>query len=284
MNSVEWYISQFPESMFLCAANNQREYAQHVITGRDKAARSHVLICTIMRNIDKVLPYTLARIEATRSLFEKSHVFIYENDSKDQTKNILKRIQDPDCTICSEDVHPEPYVDMKGVVRRRVMANARNKYLEFARKYTTNNLVDYIIILDADLLGGWSYHGLLNSIGQSIAWDVIGSNSIYYVEHETKWRRLFYDSWAFRPLNHPEELSDSEANLFMFNKGEKPIPVNSCFGGLAIYKPHFIWEGVNYTEEDCDHPTLHNVLRTMGYDICLNPSQITVYNKSQYVI
>lgn len=283
MNSTQWYISQFPEAMFLCSAQHQKAYAERVIAGRDKASRSHVLICTIMRNIDKVLPYTLARIEATRALFEKSHVFIYENDSRDQTKNILNRIQNPDYTIVSENIYPEPFVDMKGDVRRRVMANARNKYLEFARQYVQHDLVDYIIILDADLLGGWSYNGILNSIGSTI-WDVIGSNSIYYVEHEGKWQRLFYDSWAFRPLDHPEELSDSEANLFMFNNGDPPIPVNSCFGGLAIYKPYFLSEGLNYTDEDCDHPTLHNALRQKGYNICINPSQITVYNKSQYVI
>lgn len=284
MNSTQWYISQFPESMFLYSAQNQNEYAVNVIRGKDKAARSNVLICTIMRNIDKVLPYTLARIEATRELFQQSHVFIYENDSTDQTKNILNRIENPAYTVCSENIKPEPYMDMKGLARRKAMAHARNKYLDFARQYTTHNLVDYIIILDADLLGGWSYHGLLNSIGQPLSWDIVGSNSIYYVEHDKQWHRLFYDSWAFRPLNHPTELSDNEANLFVFNKGESLIPVNSCFGGLAIYKPHFIWENINYTEEDCDHPTLHNALRGIGYDIFLNPSQITVYNKSPYVI
>lgn len=284
MNSVEWYMSQFPESMFLCPVQHQQDYATRTIMGKQIAKNSSVLICTIMRNIDKILPYTLARIEATRELFAKSHVYIYENDSVDGTKDIINSIDPKDGYTRDMDViKPPKFTDMKSIERRTIMANARNKYLEFAREYCAKNLVDYIIILDADLLGGWSYHGLLNSLGQR-NWDIIGSNSIYYVEHEGKWHRLFYDSWAFRPLDHPEALSDSEANLFSFNRGEPMIEVNSCFGGLAIYKPYFLSEEINYTNEDCDHPTLHNELVKRGYKIYLNPSQITVYNKSQYVI
>jgi hypothetical protein len=160
------------------------------------------------------------------------------------------------------------------------MAIARNKYLEYARSYVRSHNIDYIIILDCDLLGGWSYHGVLNSIGQSTPWDIIGSNSLFYLNHKESWIKVFYDSWAFRELGHTEEVDGTDANMFVFNKGEPLIAVNSCFGGLAIYKPHFLSEGLNYTDEDCDHPSLHNRLAERGYNIFLNPSQITLYNRS----
>src|SRR5690348_15370395 len=58
---------------------------------------------------------------------------------------------------------------------------------------------DFIFIIDATVIGGWSYDGILNSLGWSDIWDAIGSNSIKYdIENEKK---IFYDYINFRRLN-----------------------------------------------------------------------------------
>ncbi len=286
MNSLQWYTAQFPESMFLSSSQNQRNYAECVMRGRDIALESNVLICGIARNVEKILPYTLARIETLGSFFQSYGTYIFENDSTDRTLNVLKKwaSEKDNRTVESERFDPPPFTDPRGRIRRHYMARARNKYLDFIRFVSLRSLIDYVIIVDMDLLGGWSYHGVLNSLGQPTYWDMIGSNSLCYIEHEKEWHKLFYDSWAFRPLDHPKAIEDQEANLFIFNRGEAMIKVNSCFGGLGIYKTHCMTEDFNYTDEDCDHPTLHNELVKKGYQIFLNPSQITLYNKSQYVI
>ena len=286
MNSWEWYVSHFPESMFLCSQRRLNDYTVEVIHGKGVASRSNVLFCGIARNIERHLPYTIARIKALGSLFKSYGVFIFENDSNDRTLAQLQKWASEDNRVNVESAtwNPPPFDDPRGRVRRFYMAKARNEYLRFARHISQKQLLDYIIIMDMDLAGGWSYHGVLNSLGKHTPWDVIGSNSLYYANKDNEWFKLFYDSWAFRTLDHPEPLEDQEANCFVFNRGEPMIEVNSCFGGLGIYRPYFISEGIDYTDEDCDHPTLHNELVKRGYKIFLNPSQITLYNRSQYVI
>lgn len=286
ITNKEWYIAHFPEAMFLCSQRRLNDYTVEVIHGKEIASRSNVLFCGIARNIERYLPYTIARIKALGSLFKSYAVFIFENDSNDRTLAQLQKWASEDNRVNIESAtwNPPPFDDPRGRVRRFYMAKARNEYLKYAKFFSHRNLIDYIIIIDMDLDGGWSYHGILNSIGQNINWDIIGSNSLCYKNIDNKWFKLFYDSWAFRQLDNPEVLDDSQANLLVFNRGEPLVQVNSCFGGLAIYKPHFLSEGLYYTDADCDHPTLHNELVKRGYNIFLNPSQITLYNKSQYVI
>jgi hypothetical protein len=286
MNSWSWYISHFPESMFLCDQQYQQDYATNIIRGKENAAKSKILICGITRNSQNILPYTLARIRRLGSYFESYVVFLYENDSVDNTVDILKQEQEKytNFFFTSEYLNSPPFTDPKGVVRMRNMAMARNHYLDFVRQYIKTEHIDYIIIVDCDLLGGWSYHGILNSLGNIGNWDIVGSNSLYYLHKDKEWFKVFYDTFAFRSLGIEKEIDGTEGNMFVFNRGEPMIQVNSCFGGLGIYKPHFLHEGLNYTEEDCEHVTLHNKLVKLGYQIFLNPSQITLYNKSQYVI
>jgi hypothetical protein len=285
-SSWKWYVSHFPESMFLCSQQNIKTYTEYILKGKELAKKSNILICGITRNSAKILPYTIARIEKLGSYFNKYNVFMFENDSIDGTKKILEvwSQTNNNVKVKFDDFNPPPFTDPKGIVRRKYMAKARNEYIYYARHFITINPIDYIFIVDTDLNGGWSYYGIFNTLGQERWWDVVGSNSLYYGLQDSQWIKLFYDSWAFRPLDHPKSLEDQEANLFVFNRGEPLVAVNSCFGGLAIYKPYFLSEGISYTAEDCDHPTLHNELVNKGYQIFLNPSQITLYNKSQYII
>lgn len=279
VRSLNWYISQFPESQFVCVSNAD-EYKQRVIHGHTIASKSNVLICGIARNVAKNLHYTIARIERLRSYFNNSHVYIYENDSEDNTLDILNKTS---YTIESERHDISIFDDPKGLMRKIWMAFARNKYIEYASKFCLSNRIHYVIILDTDLSGGWSYHGILNSLSYD-DWDVVGSNSILYQIENDRYMRLFYDSWAFREYGNFEEINDSRANLFRFERGDSLIQVYSCFGGLAIYKPHFLYSGASYNSEDCDHVTLHSQLINLGYKIYLNPSQITLYNNTVYNI
>lgn len=283
--SVNWYISRFPESQFLVPEKHKHEYSKKTILGHSIARKSDVLICGIMRNVGPIFRYTRARIEALGSLFKDYHVFMYENDSKDATKIDLEAwaIENQRVRFKSEDVNPPPFHDLKGRDRRRWMAYARNQYLDYARRFAQQQRINFLIIVDTDLQGGWSYDGVLNSLGHT-GWDAMGSNSLYYFTEEDKVIRLYYDAWAFRSLGDKKEIPDTTVNLFQFHRGEPLIQVNSCFGGLGIYKPHVLYQGLDYTEEDCDHPTLHNALCDKGFKVYLNPSQITLYNQTEYQI
>ena len=282
MNSWQWYVSQFPECMFLCASKHKNEYVENVIRGKDIAAQSNVLICGIARNCEKILPYTIARIERLGSLFRSYHVYIYENDSIDQTLSLLNnwKKENRKITIKSETLSPPPFTDPKGEVRLKYMAAARNNYLAYAKQYNKKKPVDYLIFVDCDLRGGWSYDGVLNSIGQDIEWHGIGSNSLCYISKDNEWTKLFYDQFAFRSSNSWQEIDKFANGSFVFNRGEPLVSVNSCFGGLCIYKPSILETNVKYTQDDCDHVTFNKqLIEKYNYKIFINPSQISLYNK-----
>lgn len=283
MNSIEWYNSRFPESQFLVDKDNKNNYKNCCIFGHQRAATSNVLICGIVRNAEKTLPYNIARIKRLGSYFSNYHVYIFENDSTDNTKDILNNINNSNFTIQTENLGAPEFDDPYGIDRRTWMARARNQYLEFARKYSQHNRINYLIIYDLDIIGGFSYEGVMNSLGYS-NWDGVGSNSIIYQTTPSGVIRLHYDAWAYRELGNPSKLPDKKVNLLKWNRGENPVIVNSCFGGLMIYKPHMLWSGFDYTSDDCDHPSLNNELTNLKYRILLNPSQIVLYNRHEYTI
>ena len=278
-NSRNWYISEFPESLYPCNPQYRKSYTDAVIRGHSIAEDSSVLICGVARNVSQVLPYTIARINKLVSYFSYYTVYIYENDSEDTTLSTLREWEklDKNVHLESEILGFDKNVSEVGHERTVRMAYCRNQYLAFARKRLED--YDYVIVLDTDLKGGWSYHGILNSIGHDL--DIVGSNGLFYrkVDKDKDDRcRLFYDSWAFRHLGHNKPHILEEINLLTYNRGESPIQVGSCFGGLAVYKWNVLNNDCVYKSGDCDHPTLHKQLVERGYEVYLNPSQITLYN------
>lgn len=272
--STKWWLSNFPEALWPVSCDHEI-YRDKCILGKTKMANSSVLICGLARDCEDTLVKNIARIDRLKAFFKKSKVFVYENDSSDKTADILYDWWcEGNITLVTEDLNNIRHEQDHSHKRTVDMAYYRNKYLKFAAKEQW----DFMIVYDFDLEGGFSYEGVCNSFGYD-EWDVIGSNSLYYDNHSGQNRRLYYDSWAFREFND-EEYKD--VNLKRYERGEAPIEVFSCFGGLAIYKRDCVRPEYQYKAGDCDHPTLHKQMRRDGYKVFLNPSQITLYNEHGY--
>ena len=256
-------VSRFPEDLY---PSYSSEYFDRVISGYEIMKKSSVFVCGIMRNIECNVKRLCARIRKIESLFNEFDYYFYENDSTDDTVRLFSQ----HFNLESETLMTGKYYD-KSSERRELMANARNKYLSKAQ----HSKADYTIVIDTDVLGGYSYDGIANSI--SYQRDVMTSNGLYYSPH-----RVYYDSWAYRKFNNESDLGDLP-NLLVFNRGEQPVEVFSGFGGMAIYN-QCIHNAGHYTSDDCDHVTLHKQLRNAGYKIWLNPSQLVLYNETQYGI
>jgi hypothetical protein len=52
--------------------------------------------------------------------------------------------------------------------------------------------------------------------------------------------------------------------------GSPPFPMNSAFGGLAVYQTKAFLAG-GYSGEDCEHVPHHRRMREAGYQMFLNP-------------
>jgi len=264
----DWLNAFFPESLW---PPTDSDYYDKVIGGYNFIQDKKVIICGVCKNIEHNARNITAKIATIGEMFGSYSVFIYENDSTDAT---VKTLSDGLCsnnipaTLRSEKLDAAPHEQDKSLYRRQVMAQARNKYLEYVRSETA----DYVIIMDLDIKFGFSYQGITHSF--SCPFNVVGSNGIIYETLEDGNKvRLFYDTWAYR--ENGEDLGD-EANLLRFNRGEPLVPVESCFGGLAIYEKKWL-DNVEYMDYDCDHVTLHDQIRANGGKVVLNPSQIVVY-------
>ena len=258
----------FPESYYPPAS---LDYADRLAKGFTTASKLNVLITGVVRDGEKEIGLNLARIDYLRRFFAKSYVFVYENDSVDNTKEIINKWRKSryNTVFYSEKLGTRKLAD-RSLERRINMATARNKYLEYARKLKD---IHKIIILDLDLAGGYSFEGVLHSLSYNEENSIYTSNGLMYRNTE----RLFYDTWSYR------DLDDNEgSNYLLYNRGEDLVKVNSNFSALSIYPSSILDYNIKYTSSDCDHVTINNQLTKYGYNIFLNPSQITLYNLHYY--
>lgn len=278
----------FPEALFLPEFSRQEEYITRVFSGREIARNSRVLICGLVRDASNYSCYLYHRLMAIASPFAQAHIILYENDSKDKTVDKLYDHFDErpnrlvTFEILSERLSKKRNAQDKSSGRRADMAYYRNQYL--AKAYERLPAYDYMIVLDTDICGGYSYEGIYHSLTFMDKYDAIGSNSLLYRVRDGNKERLYYDAWAFRQLGAETEHLTTEVNTkLQLKRGEPIFDVNSAFGGLAVYKKDLLCQhNPFYTDEDCDHVTLHKQLRAKGGRIGLNPSQIVLYSPTIY--
>ena len=154
------------------------------------------------------------------------------------------------------------------------MAHYRNQCLNRVRALWAD--FDHVIVVDMDLDGGWSYDGVANTFGHP-DWDFVGSYGVQKRVFVTQTALLQYDAWAFRYRGSDARVPTREANRMSWRRGDDLVSVNSCFGGLGVYRMEAILS-TDYDGSDIEHVSLHRKMRQAGYDrLFLNPSQITYY-------
>lgn len=247
----------------------------------------HKTVCLgfMARNIESIADYTLLRISRICEMFKHHYVFCLENGSTDRTRAVIESYfskQDFNFFLLEEseqtrEIDRLSFQTDRSFNRCKRMAMARNILRDEMLKSTQDT--DYFIMCDADLLGGFSYEGIANSF--SYEWDICASNSIIYINRQ----RCYYDSWAWRDLDHFNPHTDQEINPRRYERGQTPVDVASAFGGMAIYNTKFFPQTkYRYKATDCDHPTIHIPMYKDGAKIIMNPSMIALYSKTRYVV
>jgi hypothetical protein len=271
-------LASFNEDRFLPSPLRASEYYARVEAGRLRMKDQKIVITGLARNIAPVLGKTMARIERTGQMFRDYRVVIFENDSKDNTAEQLNgwsKINSRVTAISEERLDPiNP--GKRCLDRATRMATYRNKYREHINAHLTD--YDSVMVIDLDLPGGWSYDGIANSFGQETEWDFVGSNGIIFKDYEgVQGRQLYYDAWAFRSKGRWEPMHAIKVNPLNWPRGEPLFPVNSCFGGLGIYKMEAM-RVASYDGSDCEHVPFHRQMVAAGLtNLFLNPSQIVLY-------
>lgn len=287
MIGKNFYISQFPEALF--DTTNKEEFKRRVSLGFDSCKKSNIVFCGMCRDINSLLETSLARVYKTCSFFSGYKIIIVENDSIDGTSERLAEAVDgnPLVKLINPILNDKKSYGNEGFEatsfeRVAKMATIRNLYLDEIQSYEN---IDYVILADLDVEGGWSYEGMLSSFGCS-GWSAMTSNGIR-LRNEIDKGFLFFDTWTFRELGVDKFDGYLKYESLHFKKGEDPIEVNSNFGGFGIYKHEDImsceYRPYSQTEDVCcEHVSLHEQIRSNGGKVFINPSLITLYSPTDY--
>ena len=235
----------------------------------------NILYVGICRDVAKHLPKVLKNINVLRSISNKSKLIVYENDSKDNTLEILQNYKNNnhDTVIISENGIMKNIPKTKRTI---TLAYCRNKILEYIEKNNLYSKFDYMVVLDLDnVCEKILYSGFYNSFKNVKDWDILGANQV----------GSYYDYWALRTKKYNTNIHDHSLrmkNLRIKKKYIKPYielggyfnlktkkkfnqkfhKVISCFGGLAIYNIKKI-KGCWYDSDDgkdCEHVKFHKSL------------------------
>lgn len=268
------------------------------IYGMKKLQDSTIIVCSIVRDAEKGLIHNIPVINQLCSLAKDYRIIVYENDSKDRTKQILTDWSNE----CPEKIHVSLNVtgankpisvaeSANGVnpffSRKRIskMAMLRNKYMQYI---DDNNWVsDYIIVVDLDVSQLY-LATILSSFASDIEWDAVCA---FGYSLSPKLKRRFHDTYAlflYGTETEPQtEIKIKQNADFLVGLcGYGWLKVASAFGGLAIYRFEAI-KGLRYqvidnddsrVEVRCEHYSIYKQMKERGYDrFYINPDMTLKY-------
>lgn len=235
-----------------------------------------MIIAGCARNISQFWDNTRKSLQTIFDSLPDYICFIIESNSEDNTLELLTR-------WASED--SRRFVISLGQLqessRPRRIAICRNKYMELAEPYFCEFKNMLMVDLDDALGIEPNFKEQLETCFLREDWHALGSNR----------RGKYYDIWALRSkvlgieYDCWEMVEKNRARLFLNRGGLQYkyvyshqrvypetlewIPVESAFGGLAIYKTSAI-KGRRYIGQTCEHVSFNQ-----GLKMFINPRLIS---------
>jgi len=253
-------------------------YKEHVEFGRVEARRQKLAIVGICRSAMPHLRNTLALVDELAGLWRDCSLYVYENDSVDETAAVLDDFAIRQWVTVEHDTLGGE--DARGFQPERTvrLAKCRTRCQDWVRRHAAD--ASYVMVLDTDPHGGFSVDGVLNSLGWFCEMlgesfhrrtpGAMASHSLLVRLENGGYGIAAYDAWAAR-LNHFEDRRDHNwFHMFMPPVGSHPIPMNSAYGGLCLYRREAYLAGV-YEGGDCEHVLHHKSMQKAGYQLFLNP-------------
>lgn len=264
-----------------------------------------LVICGIVRDAEKGLRVNIPIINDFVRYFHEYTIIIYENDSKDATKEILKKWSDEDdkhVHVFMDNLNQQKPTPKSNIVscnpfysRKRItkMAYLRNQYME--RLERMNIVADYLVIVDLDV-AKLNLSAILNSFNSEKEWNAVAANG-YSLGPNLK--RRYHDTYALTEFG--DEINPQTENKIKLlahkygtlKNGDNWVRVFSAFGGLAIYKYEAI-KGLRYqvldnndnrVEVRCEHYSIYKQMAERGYDkVYINPAMILKYQDLNFRI
>lgn len=252
-------------------------YLENVSNGLSIAKKSKVVFVGMSRSIEWAIPNAAHRIRESGKLFADWKVVVFENDSEDGTKEILKRWQDteePGRVHLSLNDFGFEHLNGWQPLRVERYARYRNECRKMAEMIMPD--ADFVVVMDYDAWGGHSQDGLLNSVSwlnKTPNAGCIASVSLFQIKDAEELIHLcHYDQWGYRSLQSWSHRIEPWFTRWIPAVGSNPILVKSAFGGLAVYRAAPFFASAYQGGPDIEHVGLHKAMKAIGYDVYLNPS------------
>jgi glycosyltransferase involved in cell wall biosynthesis len=212
-----------------------------------------VVIAGCTKNSATYIVESLHKLVEMGKLFTTYHIVLYENDSTDNTVEILTKFKKDN--ICFEFISETNIIERIKYThlhnRVQILEHCRNTLLAYILKHFVE--YDLMIMIDLDnVLERFNPKTILNAFKYGDDWSALTANCI----------GKYYDIWALRisdkiwrndihgkiwpkPLMHDcwSQMVDNVHPRICINEYQQVIPINmpliqtsSSFGGLGIYK------------------------------------------------
>ena len=255
--------------------------------GLERLRYSSVAIVGLARNCGPQLRANLRRVLGLTSLCKSWRLHIESNDCTDDTLDVLAEFsrEHTQATfhyqMLGRGHHPAEFAGRRTIA----LAEYRDACQRWVRSCAGD--CDYVVVIDFDVWGGFSLHGVVNGIGWLVELPgAFGMASVSMFQHDfghgPNWHH--YDLWALRGVGQPRCYWDTYQNgcggwgyTWMPPIGSPPVAVASAFGGMAIYRTAAYLAGTYDGATDCEHVPFHASIAKATYQMLyLNPSQRTV--------
>lgn len=154
--------------------------------------KEKILICGIVKDVEKTIEKSIKKAIKTGKNFQDYRIIVYENNSTDNTKQILQKLKHDKLIIISENITRDEYLENKKKLeaeysedshfftRIELICFARNKLVAEINKPAYDDF-PYVVMIDLDSYI-WSIPGILDSLKKKKHWDAVYGNSIpfYY--------------------------------------------------------------------------------------------------------
>lgn len=238
-----------------------------------------IFVLGAVRNGAKTLKSAVRDIERFVGSEEVSRWFIVESDSVDKTLATLSEIAAEKKGFSFESLGALSNTEPSRIRRITI---ARQRALESASKFIKDD--DLVIVADMDgVTSSLPVGGLLTVKDRLGSFDVITASSKprYYdilalrsegwVDEDYRvTRRRLLEKGASPFESHFESVIKKQRKI---SHSEEPIPVQSAFGGVAIYSGRAFLSGkYEFNDKDeCEHVGFHRHLTEKGFRICIDP-------------
>lgn len=248
-----------------------------------------IIIAALARDCEDSLRTNIPFIEKLRTHFLWSQVVVVENDSQDETKNLLNDWKNnySGVNIISQDFGTKTIPDRSDLIanprtcyqRIEKMVSFRNYYLDYINEVM--HPIDLVIIIDIDVID-ISLKGLMDVINSFTSTSgAIFSNGMSVMKTPFGLSEIYYDIFAVWEYPLSKEFSytpDSLARTFKtINKNIKKSPfysVISAFGGVGVYNYQAIrnlryktvLNPLNKDEAICEHISFNQEIINRGFN------------------